>query len=377
VPAAEGHREIFGVPEARPVGNRRQRQVRLAEQLLHAAKPHPLDLLVRRVAEPAGKSALEHPPRGAERSRHVGHLDAIARMLPDMPHRRDDERIVDREHIGALAGGDPQGRQEPLRAVDPLVRHQPLEQFGGQTPRASRIGNHARQGRTRQPAEQFVIVDAEHRHLVRHRDPCPPAGVERLPAADVVAGKERHGLGQRLEPGLDRRLVVGGRAAPRLGEHRHLPATGGDRRDERLPTVVAPAKPSVPQEREVAKVAFEEVLGGQAGDRGIVGLDVGHVCQQPGGARIDHRNAEPAGEPLDGRRRGGRLDPRDHTVALPPRQPLERRRTAAVLRQEDGPGVVLPHVPVDARQEPAGIGIGGLDEDGDTGARTRGGHADF
>ena len=46
-----------------------------------------------------------------------------------------------------------------------------------------------------QRADQLLVVHADHGDLFRDRDPSPAAGVERLDAAEVVAGHQPQRLG--------------------------------------------------------------------------------------------------------------------------------------------------------------------------------------
>ena len=81
------------------------------------------------------------------------------------------------------------------------------------------VGNDTGQRRMGKLAEQFVVIHADDRHLVRHRDADAPAGVEHLLAADVVAGHQADGLGKLAQPtgqGFDVRDVVAGKPARRL-----------------------------------------------------------------------------------------------------------------------------------------------------------------
>ena len=62
---------------------------------------------------------------------HVGHVDALVGPLPDKPHGSRHDRVVDREHVGALPGDDSAGGQfDRDRGRDP-ARQQVGEQSGG------------------------------------------------------------------------------------------------------------------------------------------------------------------------------------------------------------------------------------------------------
>ena len=312
--------------------------------------PHPLR--EPRLQHPAGRAQSLHEPR---------HPEPAAGMVADVPHGGHDEVIVDRQDIGALPRGDAHRRQEPLLAVEPLPPHQPFEQIGGLPAGPDRVGDHARERRAREAAEQFVVVHAEDCRLVGHGDSRPPTAVERLPAPDVVAAEHADGLGQRGQPGLHGRVVVVAAAVPK---HVHHHALGGRSRDECVASVRAPLKPAVAEEGNLAEVALKEVRRCGGGDRGIVGLDVGHPRHEPGGTDIHHveplRLPQVRHCPGDGRR----LDPGDDPVTMPAGQCLERRPASAMLGQEHRPRLVLAKVRMDPCQQPPCVGVGGLDDHG-------------
>ena len=54
--------------------------------------------------------------------------------------------------------------------------------------------------------EHLVVVDAEHRNLLRHSHTRLQAGVEDLPSPHIVGHKDRGGLRQRFQPVAERRL---------------------------------------------------------------------------------------------------------------------------------------------------------------------------
>ena len=366
----ERHRHVLRVLEAGPRRDRGQRQLGLPQKLLDTTELHPCNLLVRRVADPFCEPVLERPSGGRQRPGDVGHLDAVACMVADLPHGRHHERVVDGQNVGALPGGDAQRRQEPLALLERFAPHHLLQKFGGQPAGPDCIRHHARERRTRQATEHVVVVHSQHRHLVRHGDPGPPAGVDRLPAAVVVAGQECDRLGQPLQPCLDRLVVVGWRGCATARKNRRVVSLRRHSLHEGPAAVVAPLKTVVPKKREVSKVAFDEVVGGSPRDRRVVGLHIGQVGDQPRRTDVDHRNSKLPPQLLDRLGGGFRLDPRDHAVAGPRRERLQRRRTPPMLRQEDRPRLMLPHVPQDARQEASRVGIRCLDDDGHAAVRS-------
>ena len=69
--------------------------------------------------------------------------------------------------------------------------------------------------------------------------------------------------------------TVGRQQLQRTLWHLALPRRG----HERITAVVAPAKPIVAEVGDVAEVALDEVIGGEPGDCGVVGLHVGHAVK--------------------------------------------------------------------------------------------------
>ena len=81
-------------------------------------------------------------------------------------------------------------------AMEHLMQH-----VRGHAPHALRALNHRAQRHPREGAGQRVVVDADQRHLFRHRNARRQAGLEQLPGAGVTDGDDADGFGQALQPG--------------------------------------------------------------------------------------------------------------------------------------------------------------------------------
>jgi hypothetical protein len=64
--------------------------------------------------------------------------------------------------------------------------------------------------------------------------------------------------------------------------------------------IFTPPKAFVAEEGEVAEVALHKMLGGEPGDRGVVGLHVGRVGKEPARAHVDDRQRPPAPQGREG-----------------------------------------------------------------------------
>ena len=110
--------------------------------------------------------------------------------------------------------------------------------------------------------------------------------------------------------------------------------------------------------REVPKPAFQQMLRRQPRDLRIVRFDPRQCRHQPRRAQVHRRQAG-----LHDRRRDPRrLDARDDPVALPALQPRRRIVAPPLLHQVKRPRLMLPDVVHHALQQPARIGVRGLDQ---------------
>ena len=85
-----------------------------------------------------------------------------------------------------------------------------MQRLGGQITDALRIRHDARKLRASEGAEDFIIVHAQNRNLLRYGQAHPLAGVQDGAAAPVIACQDGNRFGQGLEPGLQSLLVLYG-----------------------------------------------------------------------------------------------------------------------------------------------------------------------
>ena len=116
---------------------------------------------------------------------------------------------IARDHVGGL--------DEDAAGLANASAHQAAEQGGRLVAGLFRAERHAGQRRIGQLAQHFVVVHADHRHVVGHLQGGAAAGFENLAAAIVVAGQHAHRLGKSSQPLAQDRFVRGpnGRPAPR------------------------------------------------------------------------------------------------------------------------------------------------------------------
>ena len=132
-----------------------------------------------------------------------------------------------------------------------------------------RVGDHARKGGIRQQADELFVIDADDRHFLRDGHSRPPARVEHLNAADIVAGHDPQGLGQPLDPlgySLDlifpRGLLVAPGDAADGQALVNLVARGLNMRRKRLLPAHRPFKDGKAEIGEMTEAAIHQMLRG-------------------------------------------------------------------------------------------------------------------
>ena len=181
---------------------------RRPQQLLAALDLHIANLRLRRAIEQLAEIPLQPAPRHGEVVEHVLHGDAVAGPFANESQRGGDRRVAHGEHVGRLPDGDALRRHLDLQHRRRLALHHAIEPAGGFVADSLRIGDHARQRRIAQAAQQLVVVDADDRRLLGHGDIVAAAGVEHMLPAQVVGGKDAHRLRQRVQPLEQSRLIL-------------------------------------------------------------------------------------------------------------------------------------------------------------------------
>ena len=203
--------QITGLRKADERRDPFERQIGLGQQLPHPLHLHAADFRLRSAAEDIAKPALEARARQARLLDDLPDREPVAGPLSDQPQRRRKLWIVDGEDVGALPRGDAERRHQNLlrpgfpgsRGAGTPPRHQLLELLGRAIAYLFGIGPHARQGRIAQFAEERVVVDADHTHLLRHRQAGPSRGVDDVLSAQVVARQHGQRRSEALQPGLE------------------------------------------------------------------------------------------------------------------------------------------------------------------------------
>ena len=227
----------------------------------------------------------------------------------------------------------------------------------------------------REAADRLVVVDPHHGDVVGYAQPfTPPLGlVARLGdvvGVVVVAGHDRHGLGQRLEPrGELRRVVVPevvARAVEQLGE-----GVGGVGRADGVAEADAPLVDPLDVVRavegEVAEAFLEEVVGADPPCGGVGRRDVGYGGEAAFEV-LGYGDDAVAAEELHV---VGVVELADHGVGLHAYGPLHDGFDAEFVayreRQADEAPALLLFLGVagDARQKPSCVGFGEVGEEDD------------
>lgn len=175
---------------------------------------------------------------------------------------------------------------------------------------AAWVRHNARELRTGEGAENFVVVHAEHGDLLRNGEARLLANFEDGAAAKVVAGQNAHGFGQRLEPGSQSHPVPGRVFALQNGASR---AQGTDTRDKLLSAPVGPLEARIAAIGEMPESSLHKMLHGQVADGTVIQVHVGHSRWGAVTGDVDHRN--PFGQERPGDACG--LETGDDAVAAP------------------------------------------------------------
>jgi hypothetical protein len=368
--AAEGHAEIFDVREGGAFGDLFEGQIGFHQELFHAREAHAKDFFVRGSSEEFFESALEQRARLGDGAENVFDFDAVAGVAADEMDGAGDVAIFEDENVGGLARGDADGRDEMGLAARGFAADHFVEERGGFVTGALHIGNDAGERRFGEIAQEFVVIDADDRDVVRDSDADAAAGVENLASAKIVARHNADGFGKALNPFgeiADLLVVVDfGMAGGIVNET--IVAGGADGILEMFAAPLGPIETRVAGETEMFEAAFEKMIGGEMGDCAVVGLEPRKRWQQARGADVDDGN----GERTQGGGDGFVLDAGEDAMAIPMREPGGGLIAAIVFGKVKGPIAMFANVGDDAAQEAARVGVGGLDQQGDFDGRLHG-----
>ena len=127
---------------------------------------------------------------------HVAGADSTRRLPFDEFHRPLDEMCGGRDGRRAFAFDDFGILQLDDLPSRTRVGHQSVKRHRGDFALADLAGGQARQRRTREVAEDGVVVHAEDLHVLGDGQPRPVTGLKHLCAALVIGGHHRDGLRQ-------------------------------------------------------------------------------------------------------------------------------------------------------------------------------------
>ena len=217
-------------------------------------------------------------------------------VLADELHGGGDVRILDGLHVCRAARDHALRRDEDIAIGRPPARHQTIQQGGGLVTLPPTVSRNAAQGDLAELARDFVVLEADQRHVLRHAQPEAQTGVENHAGSMVVDGHHAHGAFQRLEPLFERFHP----AMPRMGdaevarhfEHRAISAALPDPLDKALLSLLRVPYAVLSKVARSAEPAFQQMLGGQAAHRLLVDRHAGELDMVQGGRQVDHRHAE-------------------------------------------------------------------------------------
>lgn len=229
------------------------------------------------------------------------------------------------------------------------------------------VGDDAGEGRIREAAADQVIINADDGDIIGDAQAGEAAGVEDLLAANVVAGEDTDGFGKLAEPGDEGadagrpRGCAGGAEGFELGV-KDAVGIGGELGE----ALVLPGGPAVvgdAAEAELAEAAIAEVGEGGFGFGADIAMHGGGFGKQAGGADINGGDSGGG----DGGGDSAILGADDHAIAAPAAKGAGEGFAAGPFGKVNGPGGMLVDVQRDAFEKASRIGVGGFDEEGDSG----------
>src|SRR5262249_32006726 len=181
----------------------------------------------------------------------------------------------------------------------------------------------------RQVTDQLVVVNADHRDFVRNTHAELAAGVEYLTAANVVTRHDTDRFWKAADPVANVCAFPLPRGSARwlLGwpVDTAFESLSGNLPLKVLRPPVGPVETRVARITELPEPPLQHVLGGQAGDRGVIRFDIEQVRNVPSRAHVDgwqFRGDHGLGDcPV--------LDTNDDAVTAPFPEPVGHRFAAA------------------------------------------------
>ncbi|RMV98063.1 hypothetical protein ALP03_01052 [Pseudomonas amygdali pv. tabaci] len=164
-------------------------QFETQDLVMHATAPHP------------AKMRFQRRARNAHVRGYLCGLDALARVLPDKQQRLHDIGVPQRLVQTRSLYVDSVRRYQNVGAGRRHAMQHLVQQARGGSAHCVGALNHRAQRYTREGSGQWIVVDADQRHLFRHGNSGSQAGLQQLTGAGIGHGNDADRLGQALQPG--------------------------------------------------------------------------------------------------------------------------------------------------------------------------------
>ena len=182
---AEGFCEIIGVGETAGCGDVGDGGERVVQEDAGAFHTYRGQLLQEGASHRLHEARLQEPAGDATVPRDVGDLDvAFGEVIEDVAAGAGHERILVEAGRGRLSARDVGGLHQNTRVGrDGVAAHQRVQETRGLEAGAVRVHRDAAEGGLAEFAEQGIVVDAEHHHVVGHAQADVLAGFDDVPSA--------------------------------------------------------------------------------------------------------------------------------------------------------------------------------------------------
>ncbi|KRP46525.1 hypothetical protein TU77_27660 [Pseudomonas synxantha] len=261
-------------------------------------------------------------------------------------------------------------RHQHLRAGAGLAMQHLVQQGRGGTAHGLGALDHRTQRHPREGAGQWVVVDTDQRHLLRHGNPGGQAGLQQLPGTGIGHGDNADRLGQAVQPGnlLLHRAVPQRRAGAQAAIDLHLQAIAVHQAAKGFLTLLGPTIGLGFGQAETGKPrqpGLDQMLVGQLHQGMVIGGDIGNAlgvraCVLIRTTHRHHRYPTPSQRLADQRV----IEVGNDAVPLPT---LDTAQTAKkILLQEQVPGRAgTAQVIADTGDDAAVVDFAAVEEQGD------------
>jgi len=191
-------------------GDFTDRQIGFRQQRADALEPHAPDLVKNRASGDTFEMPFGETARRADLGDHIRHADRlVAGVAPDEFQGARDLRVADHRGVGGPPGDHARGHRREDAPGQAFAAHERVQVLGQQKSGLLAVGLDTGHGWKGGVADQIVVIDTQHRHLIRHGQVRAHAGVQHLAAASVHGRENRNRFRQRLQPRLQARLLNG------------------------------------------------------------------------------------------------------------------------------------------------------------------------